>query len=203
MTPDATPDPTPDDARAVLDFWFGAPGSATDGQARAEWFRKSDDFDREIERRFGPLIERALDGGLRAWDVSPPRAALARILLLDQFTRNVYRNTPRAFAGDALALEAARAMVAKGWDIALAPQPRSFVYLPFEHAEDLATQEESLLLFRRLAATAPGFEGSLDYALRHHVIIERFGRFPHRNAILGRPSTPEEIAFLQQPGSSF
>lgn len=193
---------TDSEARTVLDFWFGAPGSATDGKARAEWFRKSDDFDREIERRFAPVIERALAGGLREWDARPV-TALARILLLDQFTRNVFRDTPRAFAGDALALEVARAMVASGSDLALTPQQRAFTYLPFEHAEDLAMQNESLRLFTRLDGAAEGFAGSLDYAQRHHAIIERFGRFPHRNAILGRASTPEELAFLQEPGSSF
>jgi uncharacterized protein (DUF924 family) len=197
-----TLDPIDNDARAVLDFWFGAPGSATDGKARTEWFRKDDAFDREIERHFGPLMERALAGGLRAWGADP-RSALARILLLDQFTRNVFRDTPGAFAGDALALEATQAMVARRADEALVPRERAFAYLPFEHAEDRAMQDESLRLFARLAAAAEGFEGSLDYAQRHHAIIARFGRFPHRNAILGRRSTPEEIAFLQQPGSSF
>ncbi len=197
-----TSDPINDEAREVLDFWFGAPGSATDGKARAEWFRKSDAFDREIERRFAPLIERALAGGLREWDAAP-RTALARILLLDQFTRNVFRDTPRAFSGDALALEAARSMVARGADVDLPPRQRAFGYLPFEHAEDLVMQDESLRLFTRLCAAAEGFEDLLDYARRHHVIIARFGRFPHRNAILGRDSTPEELAFLQQPGSGF
>ncbi|MCB2021239.1 MAG: DUF924 domain-containing protein [Burkholderiaceae bacterium] len=194
--------PIDDGARAVLDFWFGAPGSATDGKARAEWFRKDDAFDREIERRFASQMDSALAGGLREWDAAP-RSALARILLLDQFTRNVFRDTPRAFAGDALALEAARDMVARGADEALTPQQRAFAYLPFEHAEDLAVQDESLRLFTRLATAAEGFDGSLDFAQRHHAIIARFGRFPHRNAILGRTSTPEELAFLRQPGSSF
>lgn len=191
-----------DDARAVLDFWFGAPGSATDGKPRDEWFRKSDAFDRAIEHSFAPLIESALAGGLRGWD-GQANAALARILLLDQFTRNVFRDTPRAFAGDALALAAAQALVADGRDLALPPQQRAFAYLPFEHAEDMAMQDESVRLFTRLHAQAQGFAGSLDYAQRHRAIIERFGRFPHRNAILGRPSTAEERAFLQQPGSSF
>ncbi|HMN75424.1 MAG TPA: DUF924 family protein [Burkholderiaceae bacterium] len=197
MTPAAT-----DDARAVLDFWFGAPGSATDGKPRAEWFRKSDAFDRAIERGFAPLIEAALAGGLREWDAQPA-SALARIVLLDQFTRNVFRGTPRAFAGDALALAAARALVADGRDLALPPQQRAFAYLPFEHAEDLAMQDESMRLYTRLDGEAQGFAGTLDYARRHRAIIERFGRFPHRNAILGRASSAEEIAFLEQPGSSF
>lgn len=193
---------SPDTAQAVLDFWFGAPGTPPHGQARPEWFVKSPDFDAQIAQRFGPLIEQACAGELLDWMDAPP-SALARILLLDQFTRNVWRGTPRAFAGDALALAAARRMVSAGEDEALPPLQRSFVYLPFEHAEDLAMQDEAVRLFTQLASREAGFETMLDYALRHRVVIERFGRFPHRNAILGRASTPEELAFLEQPGSSF
>jgi len=186
-------------AQAVLDFWFGAPPHA---QARAEWFVKNPAFDDEIRQRFAAAIDAACAGALQDWDAAPP-SALARILLLDQFTRNVHRGTARAFAGDALALAAARRMVAAGEDEALPPMQRSFVYLPFEHAEDLAMQDEAVRLFERLASREAGFETMLDYAVRHRVVIERFGRFPHRNAILGRVSTPEEAAFLEQPGSSF
>jgi uncharacterized protein (DUF924 family) len=184
----------------VLRFWFGeGPPYA----ARPEWFRKSDDFDREIERRFSPLIEAALRDELASW-ASDAQTALARVIVLDQFTRNTFRNTPKAFAGDALALAAAQAMVAAGQDRQLAPVQRVFVYLPFEHAEDLRAQETSMQLFGRLAEEAPQ-EGTgwLDYARRHHEVVVRFGRFPHRNAILGRASTPEEAEFLRQPGSSF
>lgn len=187
----------PHSPEAVLDFWFG-----TDGQARAEWFRKDDAFDRLIAGRFGALVERALAGELRDWEAQPA-SALALILLLDQFTRNIFRGTPRAFAGDALALAAARALVASSGDAALPPLGRSFVYLPFEHAEDLAAQHEAVRLFSALEASAPQAKGMLEYALRHRDIVARFGRFPHRNAILGRESTPEEIAFLREPGSSF
>lgn len=190
------------DARAadVLRFWFGdGPPYAE----RQEWFRKSDDFDREIERRFAPLIESALRDELGGW-AADASGALARVIVLDQFTRNVFRNTPKAFAGDALGLAAAQAMVAAGQDRVLAPVQRVFVYLPFEHAEDLPSQETSMQLFGRLAEEAPqAGSGWLDYARRHHEIVARFGRFPHRNAILGRPSTPDEIEFLRQPGSSF
>ena len=190
------------DAKAaeVLQFWFGDGPPYAD---RPEWFRKSDAFDREIERRFAPLIESALQDGLSAW-AAEPATALARVILLDQFPRNVFRNTPKAFAGDPLALAAARVMVERGQDAALAPVQRVFVYLPFEHAEDLAAQNTSVQLFGALAREAPeAGTGWLDYAQRHHTIVARFGRFPHRNAILGRPSTPEETAFLSQPGSSF
>lgn len=179
-------------ATAVLDFWFG------DADAeRPEWFRKDDAFDATIRQRFGVQVEAALAGGLREW-MAGRDSALARVLMLDQFTRNIYRGTPRAFAGDALALQAARAMVASGLDMQLSPLRRVFVYLPFEHAEDRAAQAESLRLFEALS-----LGGYADYARRHAVIVERFGRFPHRNAILGRTSTPEEIEFLKQPGSGF
>lgn len=190
-------------AKAIFDFWFLPAGSPGAGSARPEWFRKDDAFDRRIEQEFGALIEQALAGGLRHWDAGGPQPALARILLLDQFTRNVYRGTPRAFAGDKLALQAAQDMVDDDEDLALPPLQRAFVYLPFEHAEDMDMQRQSVALFTRLAAAGTGFESMLDYALRHRDVIQRFGRFPHRNAILDRPSTPEELAFLRQPGSGF
>ncbi len=187
----------PAKAQEVLDFWFG-----TSDKIRAEWFRKDPAFDAEIARRFGALIDEAVAGGLRGW-MAEPRSALARIVLLDQFTRNTRRDRADAFAGDALALAAAREMVASGGDQRLSPVQRSFVYLPFEHAEDLAAQDESVRLFTALAQGWPDGESNLDYAHRHRVIIERFGRFPHRNAALGRASTTEETEFLKQPGSGF
>ncbi len=190
-------------AQDVLDFWFGAQGSATDGQPRREWFVKKDEFDAQVRARFGAAIDAALAGGLREWDEEGPQGVLARILVLDQFTRNAWRDTPRSFAGDALALAAARQLVDGGADKALAPWQRSFAYMPFEHAEDAAMQERAVALFSALAADHPGFDQTLDYARRHREVIARFGRFPHRNAILGRASTPQELAFLQQPGSRF
>ena len=189
-------------AREVLDFWFGQPGSAAHGTQRPEWFRKSATFDTEIAARFAPTIAQALRGELREWDAHPD-SALARILLLDQFTRNTFRDSPRAFSGDALALEAARRMVAAGDDRALLAVQRSFAYLPFEHAEDLAMQDLSVRLFSELRDVAPETDVQLDYAHRHRNVIARFGRFPHRNKILGRASTAEELAYLAQPGSGF
>ena len=192
----------PAEAQAVLDHWFGTPGSAEHGTSRELWFRKSEATDRDIAQRFGPLIERALRGELSTWSAQPP-SALAQIVLLDQFTRNTLRDTPRAFAGDARALAAAMAMVGSRQDEALAPVQRAFVYLPFEHAEGIAMQDESVRLFTRLALGAPATQSMLDYAHRHREVVLRFGRFPHRNVILGRQSTAEEIAFLREPGSSF
>jgi uncharacterized protein (DUF924 family) len=189
--------------RAVLDFWFGAPGSPEHGKPRAEWFRKDPAFDASIRDRFGPLVERALRGELADWAASP-EGALAEILLLDQFTRNIFRDTPRAFAGDPRALAAARAAVGQRVDEALPAFQRGFVYLPFEHAESMAAQDESVRLFARLAEDGPdGSSSMLDYAHRHRAVVERFGRFPHRNAVLGRASTAEEEAYLREPGSGF
>jgi uncharacterized protein (DUF924 family) len=193
-------------ASEVLAFWFGEPVSAERETFRKLWFEKSDAADREIADRFGALIERALRGELANWS-NEPESALAQIVLLDQFTRNVFRNTPRAFAGDARALAAATAMVGRRQDEALPALQRSFVYMPFEHAEGLGAQDEAVRLFTRLLEStpqaSPGLRSMLDYAEKHRAVIRRFGRFPHRNAILGRHSTPDEIAFLEQPGSRF
>lgn len=184
-------------AADVLDFWFA--GSAA---PRAQWFRKDAAFDALIAARFGALARHALAGGLAAW-AHEPNAALAQVIVLDQFTRNIFRDTPRAFAGDVLALPAAQAMVARGDDQALPPLRRLFAYLPFEHAEDPAMQQASLRLFAALTAADASLANFEDYARRHAEVIERFGRFAHRNAVLGRASTAEELAFLEQPGSRF
>lgn len=191
------------DAQEVLDFWFLPSSDPGHGQQRAEWFRKDDAFDAVIRERFGAAINHAIAGGLREWDEEGPRGVLARILVLDQFTRNAYRGTPESFAGDALALNAARQLVASGAHLAMSPWERSFAYMPFEHAEDARTQEQSVELFTDLAASHEGFSESLDYAHRHRGVIARFGRFPHRNPILGRASTPEELDYLAKPGAGF
>lgn len=190
-------------AQDVLDFWFGPEGSATHGTQRPEWFGKDPAFDAAIRDRFGPLIERAINGGLRDWDALGARGRLARILVLDQFTRNAWRDTAAAFQGDVLAVGAAQQMVASGEDMQLVPAERMFAYLPFEHAEDAAMQEKSVQLFEALAQENPDFNLALDYAHRHRGVIARFGRFPHRNPILGRTSTEEEVAYLALPGSGF
>ena len=198
----STTAPVPAEATAVLDFWFGATGSPAFGQDRKAWFVKDPSFDRSIAERFGAAIEQALRGELDDW-ATTPEGALARILLLDQLTRNAFRGDPRSFAGDAQALAAASAMVGLHQDEALAPFMRAFVYMPFEHAEGLAMQDEAVRLFTRLVAAEPKLADRLEYAHKHREVIERFGRFPHRNAVLGRQSTAEELAYLAQPGSGF
>lgn len=186
-------------ADEVLHFWFGSPPAEA---PRAEWFRKDAAFDERIRVQFGGAVEAALAGGLRAWDATPT-GALARIVVLDQFTRNLFRGTAKAFAGDALALAAAQAMVARGDDLWLSGVMRWFVYLPFEHSEDRAMQAESLRLFARLTADHPALADGEVWAKKHEAVIARFGRYPHRNEALGRVSTAEELAFLKEPGSSF
>lgn len=183
-------------ASEILDFWF-PPG--TRGERR-EWFRKDAGFDSTVRERFGAALAAGLAGAFGDW-CAHARGSLARIVLLDQFTRNAFRDTPKAFAGDVAALATAEDALEQGFDRELALHERWFMYMPFEHAESLAEQDRSVALFRALAGD--GLAGPLDWALRHRAVIERFGRFPHRNAILGRESTAEEIAFLREPNSSF
>jgi uncharacterized protein (DUF924 family) len=189
-------------ASEVLRFWFGTADDPGHRLPRQQWFVKDAAFDAQIRERFAALIERALAGGLQDW-AATPAGALAQIVVLDQFTRNTFRDSARAFAGDAQALPVARALVASGLDRSLSGVMRQFVYLPFEHAEDMVAQRESLRLFAQLERDDPAVGELLSWAQRHHDIVARFGRFPHRNAALGRTSTAEEIAFLQQPGSGF
>jgi len=188
-------------AAAILDFWFGAEDAQSASEPRDVWFRKDAAFDAEIQDRFGSAIAIALAGGYGEWCATAD-GALARVLVLDQFTRNVYRDTAAAFAGDARALATAQDAVARGLDRALKPFGRWFLYMPFEHAEDAAAQQRSLALFGALAEES-GLAAPLEWAQKHADVIARFGRYPHRNAILGRASTPEEVVFLSQPGSRF
>ncbi|HEX4944046.1 MAG TPA: DUF924 family protein [Usitatibacteraceae bacterium] len=189
------------EARDVLAFWFGEPGSTSHGKPRAAWFGKDADFDGEIRRRFLALHACAALGERQHWR-DDPETLLALVIVLDQFSRNLYRDDPRAFSQDAMALDGAQLMVARGWDAARLPVERQFAYLPFEHAEDPAMQDRSVALFSTLEAF-PETKGLAGWAEKHRVIVRRFGRFPHRNAVLGRESTAEEIAFLKEPGSRF
>lgn len=193
----------PGQIQAVLEFWFGLPGVDDSYEHRRKfWFGKQPEFDTAIRQQFLRLYEQAAAGELDRWPETP-EGRLALILVLDQFSRNMFRDTPQAFATDSKALALAQQGVSAGFDHHLTPLQRIFFYLPFEHSEQLADQIESLKLFDRLRIDAPELSDVWDYALRHQAVIKRFGRFPHRNAILGRGSTPEEAAFLQQPGSSF
>jgi uncharacterized protein (DUF924 family) len=186
----------------ILHFWFGAPGSATRGTQREVWFRKDPAFDEEIRRHFLIATEAAARGELDRWQ-SDRESALALVILLDQFPRNLYRGSPKAFAADAKAREVADAAMARGFDLTFPSCERLFFYLPLEHSEILADQERAVMLFKRLAEDDPARAEAVPYALRHHEIIQRFGRFPHRNEALGRESTEAEIAFLKEPMSSF
>jgi uncharacterized protein (DUF924 family) len=174
----------------VLGFWFAELG-------RAGWFRKDAAIDSAIRDRFLLLYE-----VLATWPAEDALAsaerALATVLVLDQFPRNIFRATAQAFATDALALQVARGAIACGYDKALDPESRVFLYLPFEHSEDKADQARAVALISPL-----GDDEFTRYALAHKAVIDRFGRFPHRNAVLERSSTPEEEAFLKEPGSSF
>jgi uncharacterized protein (DUF924 family) len=187
------------DPQEVLDFWFGP--LETRGKSRREWFAKDAAFDATIRARFGGLHERAARGELEAWRAAPA-PTLALVIVLDQFSRNLYRGDARAFAQDGHAAACAREAIARGDEGGLLPVERQFLYLPFEHSEDLADQDRAVELMQGLEA----FEetrGLTQWAERHRVIVRRFGRFPHRNAVLGRATTAEEAEFLKQPGSSF
>jgi uncharacterized protein (DUF924 family) len=189
------------EATALVDFWFGPPDSAERFKQRAVWFKTDPEFDGELRRRFLTQQERAAAGAYTDWTLEA-EPCLALILLLDQLPRNLYRGAAEAFATDAIARAAAQSALSRGFDRALPAAWRQFIYLPFEHSESLADQERSVALFAALAQD-PAFAGSLDYAKRHHAIVARFGRFPHRNRALGRRSSAEEEAFLAEPNSSF
>lgn len=178
-------------AAAVLRFWF-------EDIEPAQWWRKDPAFDALLRERFGALLERAARCELWAWRQSPA-GRLAEILVLDQFSRNLYRDTPRAFAQDPLALALAQEAAAGGHDQALPPAQRAFAYMPYMHSESAAVHDEALRLFSQPALPA----SHLEAERQHKAIVDRFGRYPHRNALLGRASTAEELAFLQQPGSGF
>jgi uncharacterized protein (DUF924 family) len=182
----------------VLDTWFGAPASNEYGHVRRAWFKKNAAFDAMLLERFGALLDQAQTGALAHWGETP-LGALALILLLDQISRNCFRRHPRAFAGDAEALSLARALVANGHDRSLPTiRHREFAYMPFEHDETIESQREAVRLFKGLYdETADAYvEKFLKYAIRHAEVIERFGRFPHRNVILGRESTDDEREWL-------
>lgn len=177
-------------AQDILNFWFQELDSK-------QHFIKDPALDAAIRQRFGATLEAAARCELFGWR-GAPQGRLAEIVVLDQFSRNIFRDTAHAFAQDPLALVLAQELVASGLDQSLTPTQRSFAYMPYMHSESPVVQAESVRLFSQA-----GLESNLNFALRHQAIVVRFGRFPHRNAILGRPSSAEEIAFLNEPGSSF
>jgi uncharacterized protein (DUF924 family) len=196
-------------ADEVLAFWFdeSVQGTPAGIESTKRWFQYDSLFDAEILRRYGHLPEQAAAGNLDAW-MDAPESALARLIALDQLPRNLYRHDSRAFAYDSLASAGAEAAIALGFDTRLHPLQAVFMYLPFEHAEDLAMQDQAVTLFAALCSRAPAgreseFARFADYARRHRDVIARFGRFPHRNALLGRASGKDELAYLEQGGERF
>jgi uncharacterized protein (DUF924 family) len=184
---------------AVLDFWFGP--LETRGRRRREWFVKDPGFDAQVRQHFGDLHAKAARRELETWRLSP-ESMLALVIVLDQFSRNIHRGDPRAFAQDEHARDCAAEALMREDDLGFLPVERLFLYLPFEHSENSLDQEKAVELFLSLE-TFEETRGVTRWALKHRAIIMRFGRFPHRNAVLGRPSTAQELAFLAQPGSGF
>ncbi|BCT90534.1 DUF924 family protein [Acinetobacter variabilis] len=174
----------------ILDFWFSP-------ETQPNWFAKSDQFDQSLKEKFGDILKQASKAELWSWRKNAD-GRLAEILVLDQFSRNIFRDTPGAFAQDSLALALAQEAISQDLDKQLSPEQRSFLYMPFMHSESKLIHEFALKLFQRL-----GNPENLEYEIKHKIIIDRFGRYPHRNQILGRESTEEELSFLTQPDSSF
>lgn len=175
----------------ILNFWFGDPRSPNYPRFQDFWFESTPECDEQIKKQFESNYSEAVTGGLNAL-LQTPEGSLAFVILLDQFPRNMYRGTPKAFASDEMALKVAREALDKKFDHQLLPIQRIFLYLPFEHSENIEDQDQSVKLFEAL-----GDEYTLKYAIEHRDVIVQFGRFPHRNVILGRKSTPEEIKFLE------
>lgn len=176
--------------QTVLDFWF-------EEITPAQWWKKDPEFDQLIQTRFSDIHHRANQGELHSWRATP-QGRLAEIIVLDQFSRNIYRDTPKAFASDSLALILAQEAITTKADQALEQHMLSFLYMPFMHSESLEIHKIAASLFK-----TANLIDNYNFEIKHQVIIEKFGRYPHRNAILGRESTTQEIEFLKQPGSSF
>ena len=192
--------------REILEFWFGTDPSHPGPKAQ-QWWEKDPEFDATIRRKFADDLSRAVRGEYETWKDSP-RGTLAWIILLDQFSRNIFRDSPEAFVHDAMARDTCERGLEKGFDKKLTPNERAFFYMPLMHSESRDDHELSLIMYRQLEEGAPPdlralLENNYRYAQRHAAIVRRFGRYPHRNKVLGRTSTPEEIEFLKEPGSSF
>jgi uncharacterized protein (DUF924 family) len=186
---------------SILEYWFGNKNKADYGKPKKFWFNKNNKVDEEIKQQFSIDYELAKQGVLDSWK-NEPQSCLALILLLDQIPRNIFRDQPQMYATDAKALNMTKFAIKHNFDQELLPVERWFIYLPFEHSENIDHQCQAVALFRTLSHD-PDSAITIDYAIRHFEVIRQFGRFPHRNQILGRETTPEEAEFLQQPGSSF
>jgi uncharacterized protein (DUF924 family) len=194
----------PERARALIDFWFGPPGDPERQQNRKIWFKSTPEYDAELRRLFFADYECAASGALTSWEATP-KSALALLLLLDQIPRNIFRSMPQAYATDALAREVAGRALERGFDRDIPPNWRKFIYMPLHHSENLADQERATALFAALPHDGVPEDqrgGLRRYGISYVAVIGRFGRFPHRNAILGRVSTPEEIAFMEKARES-
>lgn len=185
----------------ILSEWFG-PDESPSAAVQKRWWQKDDAFDAHVRDRFGAHIQKALDGDYDDW-ADETRSALALVILLDQFTRNVSRGTAEMYAGDAKAVHIAEELIARGGDTELDIFERQFLYMPLMHIEDVVGQERCVALFAALSDEDERMKGCHDYAIAHHRIVARFDRFPHRNELLGRESTSQEVEFLKEPGSSF
>lgn len=189
---------------AVLDFWLGETnedGLCSEAKQK-QWWTKDPDFDARIRERFGDLHADVVAGAHEDWR-ERPKSLVAYVIVLDQFSRNLFRDDPRMYANDIRATEAAEAGIAKGFDRELGAHARMFLYMPFMHCESIEKQDRCVELFEQLADEHEPFAGNVKYAEQHRDIVKRFGRFPHRNDILDRETTTEEEDFLKQPGSSF
>jgi uncharacterized protein (DUF924 family) len=184
----------------ILTFWFGEPRDDKSyyDEWHTRWFTPNPQFDQEVRERFMDDYQLAAGRQLMAWQAAPP-SGLALVIILDQLPRNMFRGKPQAFATDALAREVAAHLIQAGFDRLLLPIERAFVYMPFMHGETLADQQYSVELFQQLVQERE-YLSFVTYAIKHLEVIERFGRFPHRNTILGRSPTPAEVEFLEQPG---
>lgn len=194
-------DPAADTPQRVLDFWFGAAGEPDADLPRKVWFEVDPAFDRRCREQFAQLHASARAHALDHWQANAS-GCLALVILLDQLSRNMFRGTPQAFAQDPQALAIAQHALTQGFDRQVPPLRRMFLYLPFEHSEDLAMQARSVELFETLRGD-PYLDRTIEFAHRHYEVIARFGRFPHRNAILGRTSSSEELEYLRSPGAGF
>jgi uncharacterized protein (DUF924 family) len=184
----------------ILNFWFGEADENGTFKHRKEWFTKNPAFDQQV-RQFQSTYEQGATGQFDTW-MDSPQGCLALVLLLDQFPRHLFRGQPKSFATDAKALSIAQVALSRGFDQQLLPVQRFFLYMPLEHSENPEHQNQSVSLFHQFSEN-PDLRDNYDYAIRHRDVIDRFGRFPHRNQILGRSPTPQEVEFLKQPGSSF